>query len=105
VRIKGTGEKLKASGWAIHPIARTPFPAMLTVVEEQNSELTPISVDLMNQKGPPLPRRLDTDESSFWIGFSTYPLAGRRPSPPADRLLFFAIDPDNHEAYPLRRTH
>lgn len=104
VRIRETGGKLKAVGWAMHPIARTPFPAVLTVVEEQSSELTPISVDLMNQKGPPLPSRLDTDESFFRMGFSTYPLAGRRPSPPADRLLFFAIDPENHEAYPLRRT-
>ncbi len=65
VRIRGTGEKLKAVGWAMHPIARTPFPAVLTVIEEQNSELTPISVDLMNQKGPPLPGRLDTEESFF----------------------------------------
>jgi hypothetical protein len=104
VHVKGTGGKLNASGWAMHPVARTPFPAVLTVVEEQNSELTPISVDLMNQKGPALPGRLDTEESFFWMGFSTYPLKGRHASAPAERLLFFAIDPENHEAYPLRRT-
>ncbi len=104
VQVRGVGEKLKAFGWAMRPVARTPFPAVLTVVEEEDSELTPISVDLMNQKGPPLPGRLDTGESSFWMGFSTYPLTGRYASAPADRLLFFAIDPEKHEAYPLRRV-
>lgn len=102
VRVKGTGEKLNASGWAMHPFARTPFPAVLTVVEQQNSELTPISVDLMIQKGPSLPNRLDTNENPFLMGFSTYPLKGRNTSPPAGRLLFFAIDPENREAYPIR---
>jgi hypothetical protein len=104
VRVKGTGGKLNASGWAMHPVSRTPFPAVLTVVAEQNSELTPISVDLMTQKGPPLPGRLDTDESSFWMGFSTYPLQGHYASAPTDRLLFFAIDPKRREAYPLQRA-
>jgi hypothetical protein len=104
VQVRGTGEKLKAFGWAMHPVARTPFPAVLTVVEQQNSELTPISVDLMNQKGPPLPGRLDTGESFFWMGFSTYPLQGRHASAPAERLLFFAIDPANREAYPIQRA-
>jgi hypothetical protein len=103
VQVKGRGEKLNASGWAMNPVARTPFPAVLTV-EQQNSELIPISVDLMTQKGPPLPGRLDTDESSFWMGFSTYPLKGRHASAPAERLLFFAIDPANREAYPIRRA-
>lgn len=104
VRLRGQGKKLNASGWAMHPISRTPFPAVLTVMREQNAQLTPISVDLMTKKGPPLPNRLDTDESSYLMGFSTYPLLGRHASAPADRLLFFAIDPKNHEAYPIRRA-
>jgi hypothetical protein len=104
VQVRGAGEKLKAFGWAIHPRTKTPFPAVLTVVEERDSELTPISVDLMNQKGPPLPGRLDTGESQFWVGFSTYPLNSAHAFAPAERLLFFAIDPEKHEAYPLRRV-
>ena len=60
---------MNASGWAMHPGATTPFPAVLTVIAQQNSELTPIWVDLMNRKGPPLPNRLDTDKGSFLMGF------------------------------------
>jgi hypothetical protein len=104
VKLTGTGEKLNASGWAMHPVARTPFPAVLAVLEQQNSELTPIWVDLMTRKGPPLPNRLDGDESPFLMGFSTYPLQGPYASAPAERLLFFAIDPENREAYPIRRV-
>ena len=53
VHVKGAGRKLKASGWAMDPVARTPFPAVLTVIEEKDSQLTPISVDLMSQQGIP----------------------------------------------------
>jgi hypothetical protein len=104
VRVRGRGEKLNASGWAMHPVARTPFPAVLTVIAQQNSELTPIWVELMNRKGPPLPDRLDTGESYFLMGFNTYPLKGRNASAPAEQLLFFAIDPEHREAYLIRRV-
>ena len=104
VHVKGAGRKLKASGWAMDPVARTPFPAVLTVIEEKDSQLTPISVDLMSQQGPPVPGRLDTEGSFFFMGFSTYPLQGRHASAPPERLRFFAIDPGTHEAFPLRRT-
>lgn len=104
VHLKGKGAKLRAVGWAVHPITATPFPAVLTVLREPDSRLTPISVDLMNEKGPSFPGRLDSDESAFFMGFSTYPLKRSQKSGPADRLLFFAIDPATQEAYPLRRT-
>ena len=104
VHLKGQGVKLRAVGWAIHPITAMPFPAVLTVLQGPKSQLTPISVDLMNQKGPPLPGRLDTNESAFFMGFSTYPLSRSQKSGSADRLLFFAIDPATREAYPLRRN-
>ncbi len=104
VQLKGKGKKVRAVGWAIHPITATPFPAVLTVLQGPKSQLTPISVDLMNQRGPPFPERLDTDDSAFLMGFNTYPLIHSQKSGPADRLLFFAIDPASREAYPLRRT-
>jgi hypothetical protein len=104
VRVRGAGEKLNASGWAMHPVARTPFPAVLTVIAQQNSELTPIWVDLMNRKGLSMPDRLDTGESYFLMGFNSYPLKGRNASVPAERLLFFAIDPEHREAYLIRRV-
>ncbi|MBA2435397.1 MAG: hypothetical protein H0V54_10040 [Chthoniobacterales bacterium] len=104
VRVRGEGEKLNASGWAMKPVTRTPFPAVLAVVEEPDSKLTPIWIDLMRKPGPPLPGRLDTDESSFLMGFTIYPLKGRPTIAPADRLLFFALDPKHHEAYPIQRV-